>query len=420
MNNTFGERPETKQDRAKSVHTVFRAFLGLMCLIGAGMSSIVGEAQPAALPPSSAKGTNTPLANRWLIIVETSKRMRARADGVQQTVPGLVFSGMNGQMWRGDTLGLWTFNEELHAGQFPLQEWTPGNSQAIALQVSDFLKNQKYENDSYLDKVLPYMQRVIKGSDYITVLLISDGRKKISGTPFDNKINTFYQTWDKQQDKAHMPFVTVLRADHGQITNYAVTIPPYPLELPPLPPELTKRMVEPAPTQTAAQRMLPPLIVHGKKPEPEPAVAPAVATVTNVAPSVSMATNEIPGHESASTATVAGEKPVASPPATASAAPAAVVPASTKTNAAAVIPVVAGTATNPSPQTSEPAPSAKPESSAQGTETTPDRFWSHKLIWIAAVGAVVIAFWLGWMKGRSSAPFRVSLVSHSSEQEKRK
>ena len=32
---------------------------------------------------------------------------------------------MKGQVEAGDTIGLWTFNEELYTGRFPLQTWLP-------------------------------------------------------------------------------------------------------------------------------------------------------------------------------------------------------------------------------------------------------------------------------------------------------
>ena len=407
MNTIFGQRTGATGQRTLPVGRILRAFPGLMCLIGASALLASARAQPAALPPEQTRGTNAP-ANRWLIVVETSKRMKSRADGVQQSIPPLVFSGMNGQMWHGDTLGLWTFDEELHSGQFPLQDWTPGNCQNIALEVSDFLKAQKYENDSYPDKVLPYIQRLVKSSDYITVLLVTDGRKKIQGTPFDNKINAFFETWQKQQDKAHMPFITVLRAEHGQITNYSMTIPPYPLELPPLPPELAKRMEQPAAPPVAAQRVLPPLIVHG----PKPSLTPAETATTNVASPVPATTNATQVLQSAATTVATGETPAPAP-----------APVKTNTTPAATpaaMPVQTS-ASNPPPQTSgEMAQSARPGSSTPDAGTAPPGAWS-RLIWIAAAaGAVIVAFLFGWSMGRSSAPYRVSLVSRSSDQDQRK
>jgi hypothetical protein len=300
MNKVSEQLPAAPAGRVQFLCWNFTAGFVLGCLLWAGVAGITGLAQPAMLP--QAKSTNAPLANRWLIIVETSKKMRSRTDGIQQTIPALVYTGMNGQMTRGDTLGLWTYNDDLYAGQFPLQEWTPGGSQNIAWQVSDFLKNQKYEKDGVFSEVLPFMQRVVKSSDYLTILLVTDGKEKIHGTPFDNKINTFYKTWEKKQDKAHMPFITMLRAERGVITNCTMTIAPWPLEFPPLPPELLRRNVEAAQPSVPVQRVLPPLIIHGKKsePEPAPAVPAAPAPATNASLSAPAVTNGTGPHDSGS------------------------------------------------------------------------------------------------------------------------
>src|SRR5438874_5507768 len=54
--------------------------------------------------------------NRFLLVVETSSVMERRIEATLKVVQGLLASGMNGQIHKGDTLGIWTFNDELHAG----------------------------------------------------------------------------------------------------------------------------------------------------------------------------------------------------------------------------------------------------------------------------------------------------------------
>src|SRR5512143_1888884 len=62
-------------------------------------------------------------ANRWLLIVETSRSMERRAQAAQQMVNTLLLTGMNGQMHAGDTVGVWIYNDELYARGFELQTW---------------------------------------------------------------------------------------------------------------------------------------------------------------------------------------------------------------------------------------------------------------------------------------------------------
>ena len=263
--------------------------------------------------------------NRWLLVVETSRNLKPRDEAIAQITGNLVLSGMNGQMREGDTLGVWTYNNELHAGGFPLQTWSPENSKVVAERVAKFLANNKFENRPNFSKVLPMLGVVITNSDFITVLWISGGGEKISGTPYDKAINAIHKKWQDMQDKAKMPFITALRAQGGRITDFEVNMPPKTLEMPPLPPEL---LVTNTPPETAIVQTPPPapigepLIIHGKKPTPEPVVAsnpPPVAT--EIKPPPLPATNPvvetksfIPTNPPPSTATnlaVAGTEPAA-------------------------------------------------------------------------------------------------------------
>jgi hypothetical protein len=214
--------------------------------------------------------------DRFLLIVETSRAMQRRADGSLRTVQNLVASGMRGEMHEGDSLGVWTFNESLYTGRLPTQDWSAESRRAIAGQVQKFLQSQTYEKQAHLDKVIPTMLRVVKASEFITVVLVTEGTEEIHGTPYDQQINQSFKTWASQQQEAKMPFVTVLQAKRGQFTGYAVAPAPWPVDMPPLPAEL--RIAKPAHGQHPAPvakaqppaPTVPPLIIRGKKPEPPP------------------------------------------------------------------------------------------------------------------------------------------------------
>jgi hypothetical protein len=254
----------------------------------------VGSAQGISAQTNTAQSPT----NRWLLIVQTSSSMKGRAEAVQQIAGSLLWSGMNGQMRSNDNVGLWTFNKELYTGFFPMQVWTPGSRQNIASGVFEFLKEQKYGRSGHFDVFFPDMERIIKNSEFITVVVISDGYEDIHYTPFDDKINTVYKKWQKRQEKAHIPFVTVLRAQHGQLTDYAVAMPPWSLDLPPLPPELSKpaeiKIVQNAPPQPPPQPPVGlPLIVSGKKSEPTPSLNPSELSAPSNSPSTPPASNGV-------------------------------------------------------------------------------------------------------------------------------
>jgi hypothetical protein len=344
-----------------------------------------------ALDASAQGSTNRPtVSNRWLFIVETSKGMKPRAEAAENLAARLIASGAAGQMRPDDTLGLWTFNEELHSGEFPLQDWTPQSSQTTARRAFEFLKAQPFEKEARLAKVLSEMKDVVAGSEFITVILITEGTTKIQGTPFDEKINATYAEWQEQQRKASMPFVTVLRAQGGHFTNYVVNMPPFQLEMPPLPNEILHpkvpepKIVEP----TKPPVVVPPLIISGRKPEPVPPPQEAPAEMpTNVAPVVQKPVDVV------TNAPVV----VSHPPAEAGKSFAPAIESESPTNAfAPAVPKL---------------PEAKP---------TPAPTAEHKWIFIAAIAGALIgaaALFVAVRRGRRSS--HVSLITRSLDREQK-
>jgi hypothetical protein len=204
--------------------------------------------------------------------------MQRRSEAVLQTVQDLLTSGMAGQLRPGDTLGVWTFGDDLYAGRFALQTWSPEAQEDIASTTLTFLKGQKYGKQANFDKVLPALNKVIKESRLLTVVLVSSGDQKMRGTLFDAQINEFWQKWHTPQQKARMPFVTVLRAKAGQLTEYALNTPPWPTQMPRLSRETqSAETIQEKPLEAPhkpAPRAVPPLIISGKKPQPEKAPPP--------------------------------------------------------------------------------------------------------------------------------------------------
>ncbi len=232
--------------------------------------------------------------NRYLFVVETSHDMLPRALGSLSAVTELLASGMDGQIHQGDTIALWTFDDQLYAGRFPIQHWVADQQGEIMSRILNYLKDQKVGKPSKLDNVLMALGYVIQGSQFVTIVLVTDGEEKIHGTPFDNQINSECARYMKKQRKAKMPFVIILRAVKGNITEYAVATPPNPIRVPPVPPlappvQLTKAAAPkldnlPAGALVFSGAAPNPIVV--KNPAQPPAAAPAgVAKVeTPIAP----------------------------------------------------------------------------------------------------------------------------------------
>jgi hypothetical protein len=239
--------------------------------------------------------TNVPkfgtTASRFLVIVETSHPMGRRSDATLKTVGSLLYSGFNHEIKQGDSLGIWTYNQQLYTGRMPLQRWSKPLQHEIVSGTLDFLKGQKYEKQPTFASVRPALDKVIKDSELITVILISSGEEAMTGTPFDDKINELYKSWKVDQEKAKMPFITVLRAKRGRITGYAAVPAPWQIEMPAWPAEPVAKAAE-MKSQTAAQpSAVPSLIFSGKKAKAETtdssetALAKAETAPPNAAPS---------------------------------------------------------------------------------------------------------------------------------------
>jgi hypothetical protein len=228
--------------------------------------------------------------NRFLIIAETSSPMEKRAAGLGGTIDQLLRSGMRGQARPGDTIGIWTYNDTLNAGEFPLQTWSKDAGKHISSGVLAFLADQKCSKQPRFDCVLPTLLPIVKDSDFITVIIIFSGVSPIKGTPYDKEIAQAVAAWRGEQQKAHMPIVVALRAAHGTFDRYSVTPAPWQVDMPPLPPELVAASLARRSAQTNSPQAssVPPLIVVGKRKDPPAPALPAATNTPAVAP-----TNEI-------------------------------------------------------------------------------------------------------------------------------
>ena len=236
-----------------------------------------------------AQTTNPPSLyprNRFLLVLETSHAMQRRADAMIESVRKLVGSAIAGQARRGDTLGLWTFNEEVYTGVFQLQKWSPDAQAQITERVEGFLKAQKFEKRARYDRLVPALSGLARNSPYITIALVCSGESDIHGTPFDDRINEFFRKWRLQPPDSGTPFVIALRAQAGRFVDCTMTPSPWTAELPQLP----KELFVPLPVAEALPKektkpvtsSVPPLIISGRK-HLASSNAPAVGATTTLA-----------------------------------------------------------------------------------------------------------------------------------------
>jgi hypothetical protein len=246
------------------------------------------------VPSLHAQSAERTVQGRFLFIFDTSWAMRNRVDAVQKAVNATLATSLNGQLHSGDSIGVWTFNQDLAAGNYPLQTWDADHAVTIASNLVKFIGGQHYAKTSRFEALQPLLNQVVQGSERLTVLVFCDGTVPASGTPFDAGINqVFHQKLD-EQSKAHQPFIISLRSQLGKFTGCAVSFPPAPLNLPEFPPLPAPPPPPPAPKVTnppppVVTSVVPSLFITGTKvstnqPPPEnnspPTNAPAPPPVT--------------------------------------------------------------------------------------------------------------------------------------------
>jgi len=253
------------EDRENRRRTGFALTLPLL----AGLL-FIAALTPGPLLARADAGKAPRRSNRCLLVVETSRAMQRQSGAVLQIVQDMLRSGLGGQLRDGDTLGVWTYNENLYAGRFPLQTWSPEAQKDITRRVLTFLKDQKYEPQASFDIVLPALSRLIKDSSLITIILISSADEKPRGTRFDYPSNQAYenQKWRDEQGKARMPLVTVLRAQDGQLGDFTANTPQERQRAETIQTKLLEAVRNSPPTTA------PPMVLSGKKAQPEEAPAP--------------------------------------------------------------------------------------------------------------------------------------------------
>jgi len=305
------------------------------------------------LPVSAQTNAPPDHSGRFLFIVDTSAAMRRRAPAMQKAIEKLIRSGLDGELRAGDTVGAWTFDEELYAGRFPLQLWSTETSESVASNLVAFVKGQTFQKKSRFEVVVPLLERIAKESSKLTVLLVTDGDEKISGTPFDGDIQSQLERYSKMQAKAREPFIIVLRIWHGRFISSTVNLMPWPVEFPAFPPE--PAIVEvPKPklpqTKPAPHPVVPSLIVIGKKPEPLAVTNAPTASDTNVIATRPTVTNA-PANVEVTNPTVWASKPTSAEVVTKPS------ESATPSLSPNVPPIIAAVTVAPSPvETTKPAP----------------------------------------------------------------
>jgi hypothetical protein len=243
------------------------------------------------VPALRAQPAEQAAPGRFLFIFDTSWAMRNRVEAVQKALDVMLATSLSGHLHTGDSIGVWTFSQDLSAGNYPLQTWDADKAVMIASNLMKFVGDQHYAKTARFEALQPLLNEVVQGSERLTVLIFCDGSVKAAGTPFDAGINQAFQDKQGDQSKAHQPFVVLLRSQLGKFTGCTISFPPATLnipEFPPLPPPPPPPAPKPINPPPVVVSTVPSLFIVGTKvstsmPPPEiispPTNEPAPATV---------------------------------------------------------------------------------------------------------------------------------------------
>jgi von Willebrand factor type A domain len=380
-----------------------------------------------------------PAPGRYLLVLETSRSMNHRSEGNIKTLANILFSGIAGQIQQGDTIGVWTYNKDLYTGRLPLQRWSKLEQRETCSTILNFIKTQKYENQPTFSAIRPALEKVTKDSESLTVILVSSGEEKMLGTPFDDQINQLYNNWREEQQKARMPFVTVLRAKRGAIVGYSVTPSPWQVEMPAWPAQPIVKAVElPRPPAKAQPSAVPPLIFTGKKSKPvettnSTEVAPAIPAhadvpVTNPLPKVTPSgLKESASPESTIKQPVVSDPKVEAPQATLPHSPdpsvtitkESLVSGAANQSDTALSLANASNGSNSIAATTAEKSNPRPPEVSTGVTASGNALLSSKILWLGGLGLFGLACGVLVALNRRPRPQPISLITHSLAREKK-
>ncbi len=193
------------------------------------LATAMAAPQPSKPPPK-------PEGNRFLFILETSSGMTKLEHGGRQAVFDLIYSGVDGRMRRGDTYGIWPFNEQIFSGLVPMQTWDPQQRLEQASAVGRYLRTHKYEKEANFELLVKQLHAVVRGAQDVNIFVVTDGNTAFAGTTFDQVINAGFEANRAQVQGVKKPLVVTLVARKGAFTAASVTPAGEKIELAELPP----------------------------------------------------------------------------------------------------------------------------------------------------------------------------------------
>ena len=112
------------------------------------------------IPNLRAQNADQPAGNRVLFVFDTSSAMKKRLTAEEKSIQRLFALTLAEQMQPGDSIGVWTFDQDVRTGQFPLEHWNVHNINSISSNVLYFIENQHYSKTTSFAKLIPLINHI--------------------------------------------------------------------------------------------------------------------------------------------------------------------------------------------------------------------------------------------------------------------
>jgi hypothetical protein len=130
-------------------------------------------------------------------------------------------TGLDHHLRPGDILVIWPFDAEVHRKAFPVVPWQPGTRQELARQCHQLFQRLPFRVPVDWKRAQNEMRRAVQEAGTLRVVLVTDNKRTIQGTPFDAEVNSAVQ----DEHDSNAPAVISFLAQGSRLVDWAVTPP---------------------------------------------------------------------------------------------------------------------------------------------------------------------------------------------------
>jgi hypothetical protein len=159
--------------------------------------------------------------HNFLFVIDSSLSMATRKETAVQMVRELITNRFEGQIEAGDSIDIWTFDEENHISSFPPQIWVDSEARQIADAAAGFIESVKFKGRSRFEPVARDIDALLPHSKRLLIVILTDGQEPMSGISLDLDINAFVAKEKRTKPNAKLPFQISIAAVNGRFREWS-------------------------------------------------------------------------------------------------------------------------------------------------------------------------------------------------------